>query len=172
MVMFAANQSVLGEHERKDTVKNAEETGWFVWNMATYDLREAVNLSAKALPPEEDEFEFEFAGVEKEKCIEAPGHRVKVSPVHFECEYVQTVRIPTGDPVSTVDMVIGRVAQVHIDDEVILDNGKLDIQSIRPIARLGYYDYTVVDQIFEMKAPSASKEELAGLEGRNFDNKS
>ena len=34
MVMFAANQSVLGNHERKDTVKNAEETGWFVWNMA------------------------------------------------------------------------------------------------------------------------------------------
>ena len=47
MVMFAANQSVLGDHERKDTVKNAEETGWFVWNMATYDLREAVNLSSK-----------------------------------------------------------------------------------------------------------------------------
>ncbi|MBO1919737.1 flavin reductase family protein [Staphylococcus xylosus] len=67
MVMFAANQSVLGEHERKDTVKNAEETGWFVWNMATYDLREAVNLSAKALPPEEDE--FEFAGVEKRNAL-------------------------------------------------------------------------------------------------------
>lgn len=64
------------------------------------------------------------------------------------------------------------VAQVHIDDDVIMDNGKLDIKSIRPIARLGYYDYTVVDQIFEMKAPAATKEELAGLEGRNFDNKS
>ncbi len=114
MVMFAANQSVLGDHERKDTVKNAEETGWFVWNMATYDLREAVNLSSKALPPEDDE--FDFAGVTKESCIEAPGSRVKESPVHFECEYVQTVRIPTGDPVSTVDIVIGRVAQVHIDD--------------------------------------------------------
>lgn len=170
MVMFAANQSVLGDHERKDTVKNAEETGWFVWNMATYDLREAVNLSSKTLPPEEDE--FNFAGVTKEKCIEAPGYRVKESPVHFECEYVQTIRIPTGDPVSTVDIVIGRVAQVHIDDKVILDNGKLDIKSIKPIARLGYYDYTVVNEIFEMKAPAASKEELAGLEGRNFDNQS
>ncbi|MDN8782607.1 flavin reductase family protein, partial [Staphylococcus aureus] len=42
MVMFAANQSVLGDHERKDTVKNAEETGCFVCNMATYDIREAV----------------------------------------------------------------------------------------------------------------------------------
>ena len=135
--------------------------------MATYDLREAVNLSSKALPPEDDEFDF---GVTKESCIEAPGSRVKESPVHFECEYVQTVRIPTGDPVSTVDIVIGRVAQVHIDDKVIMDNGKLDIKSIRPIARLGYYDYTVVDEIFEMKAPAASKEELAGLEGRNFDN--
>lgn len=172
MVMFAANQSVLDNHDRKDTVKNAEETGWFVWNMATYDLREAVNLSAKALPPDEDEFEFEFAGVTKEQCIEAPGPRVKESPIQFECEYVQTIRIPTGDPVSTVDLVIGRVTQVHIKDEVILENGKLDIKSIRPIARLGYYDYTVVDEIFEMKAPAATTEELAGLEGRNFDNKS
>lgn len=61
---------------------------------------------------------------------------------------------------------------MHIDDNVILNNGKLDIKSIRPIARLGYYDYTVVDEIFEMKAPKASKEELAGLEGCNFDNQS
>ncbi|MCY1591514.1 flavin reductase family protein [Staphylococcus pettenkoferi] len=170
MVMFAANQSVLGDHERKDTVKNIEETGWFVWNMATYDLREAVNLSAKALDYDVDE--FDYAGVTKEECIEAPGYRVKESPIHFECEYVQTIRIPTGDPVSTFDIVIGRVAHVHIDDRFITDEGKIDIPSIRPIARLGYYDYTVVDQIFEMKAPAASKEELAGLEGRNFDNKS
>ena len=99
----------------------------------------------------------------KESCIEAPGSRVKESPVHFECEYVQTVRIPTGDPVSTVDIVIGRVAQVHIDDKVIMDNGKLDIKSIRTIARLGYYDYTVVDEIFEMKAPAASKKNWLDL---------
>lgn len=96
MVMFAANQSVLADHERKDTVKNAEETGWFVWNMATYDLREAVNLSLKALPPQEDE--FEFAGVTKGACIEAPGYRVKESPVHSECEYVQRFVFLQGTP--------------------------------------------------------------------------
>ncbi|MFD2857807.1 flavin reductase family protein [Seohaeicola zhoushanensis] len=49
MVMFAANRYPDGR--RKDTVLNAEETGWFVWNMATYALREAVNVSAMALPP-------------------------------------------------------------------------------------------------------------------------
>lgn len=163
MVMFAANQSVLGG--RKDTVRNAEETGWFVWNMATWDLREAVNISSKASPADVDE--FEMAGVTKQSCTEAPGHRVAESPVQFECEYVQTIRIPTGNDVSTVDLVIGRVAHVHIADEFILPSGKLDILNIKPIARLGYYDYTVVNEIFEMKAPAASVAELAGLEGKN-----
>ncbi|MCM3768154.1 flavin reductase family protein [Neobacillus niacini] len=163
MVMFAANQSVLGG--RKDTVRNAEETGWFVWNMATWDLREAVNISSKACPADVDE--FVAAGVSKKSCIEAPGFRVAESPVQFECEYVQTIRIPTGNEVSTVDIVIGRVAHVHINDDIILPSGKLDILKIKPIARLGYYDYTVVNEIFEMKAPAATKEELAGLEGKN-----
>ena len=44
-----------------------------------------------------------------------------------------------------------------------MDNGKLDIKSIRPIARLGYYDYTVVDEIFEMKAPAARKKNWLDL---------
>ena len=43
-VMFAANQNTLGR--RKDTTVNSEQTGEFVYNMATYDLREAVNRSA------------------------------------------------------------------------------------------------------------------------------
>ena len=55
MVMFAANRYPDGR--RKDTVLNAEETGWFVWNMATYALREAVNISAMALPPQESEWD-------------------------------------------------------------------------------------------------------------------
>ena len=45
MVMFAAYQ--LSSGKRKHTVVNAEQTGWSVWNMATYDLREAVNISAE-----------------------------------------------------------------------------------------------------------------------------
>ena len=43
-VMFAANQNTRGK--RKDTVVNCEQTGEFVYNMATYDLRQAVNRSA------------------------------------------------------------------------------------------------------------------------------
>lgn len=161
MVMFAANQSVLGG--RKDTVRNAENTGWFVWNMATWDLREAVNVSASAVPPDVDE--FELAGVEKEACVEAPAPRVKASPCHFECRYVQTVRIPAASEIPSVDLVIGRVVHVHVADEAIGTDGKLDVLKIRPIARLGHCDYTCVDNIFEMTPPGASEAELAGLAG-------
>ena len=89
LVMFAANQ--LSNGERKHTVLNAEETGWFVWNMATYDLREAVNISAMELESSEDE--FDRAGVTKAACHFAPGSRVAESPAHFECKYISTHRL-------------------------------------------------------------------------------
>ncbi len=160
-VMFAANQTTDGR--RKDTVVNAEQTGEFVYNMATYDLREAVNLSAQQVPPEVDE--FELAGVSK-----APSKLVKVpyvaeSPVHFECLYRQTLRLPGNSPMSTVDIVIGEVIGVYIRDEFITSDGKIDVLRIRPIARLGYYDYTVVDSIFEMIIPGPNEKLRAGMEG-------
>jgi len=162
MVMFSANQSTLGG--RKDTVVNAEETGWFVWNMATWELREAVNVSAMALPPEVDE--FDRAGVSKAPCIDAPGPRVAESPCHFECRHLQTVRLPGNSDVGTVDVVFGQVMRIHVREDVVRPDGKLDIAKIQPIARMGYYDYTVVRETFEMRIPDATGAEAAGLEGK------
>ena len=163
LVMFAANRYPDGR--RKDTVLNAEETEYFVWNMATWDLREAVNTSAMALPFGEDE--FAKAGVTKEKCIEAPGPRVLESPCHFECAYLSTQSFAGNSPVGTVDVVFGAVVQIHVNEQFVQENGKLDIPKIRPIARMGYYDYAVIDSVFEMKIPGASPEALEGLEGKS-----
>lgn len=160
MVMFAANQHIDGR--RKDTVINAEETGWFVWNMATWDLREAVNITAVPLPYGVDE--FATANVSKETCVDAPGPRVAESPCHFECRYLSTQRLRGSSMVGTVDVVFGEVARIHVRDDVVLANGKLDIAKIRPIARMGYFDYAVIDSVFEMIIPD--EEALAGLEGR------
>ena len=162
MVMFAANQ--LSSGERKHTVVNAEQTGWFVWNMATYDLREAVNISAMELP--ESVNEFERAGVTPIACIDAPGPRVAESPAHFECRYLSTHRLRGNSEHGWVEVVYGEVMRIHVNDEVIRTDGKLDIEKIRPLARLGYYDYTSVTEVFEMKIPDASKNQSAGLEGR------
>lgn len=163
MVMFAANQ--LSDGRRKDTVLNAEKTGWFVWNMATYALREAVNISAHEYPPEIDE--FDEAGVTKAECIDAPGPRVAESPCHFECRYLSTHRLEGNSNAGWVDVVYGQVERIHVKEEFVGEDGKLNIPAIEPIARLGYYDYTVVRETFEMRIPNASGAALDGLEGKS-----
>jgi flavin reductase (DIM6/NTAB) family NADH-FMN oxidoreductase RutF len=159
-VMFSSNQTVNGT--RKDTVVNAEQTGRFVWNLATWDLREAVNISAEQVPYGVDE--FERAKVTKEPAMLMDVPMVRESPVKFECEYHSTVRLPGNPPMGTVDVVIGRVIAVHIKDEVLTD-GILDIKKTKPIARCGYYQYTVVTETFDMVIPGMSEDVLYGLEG-------
>ena len=130
MVMFAANQLSLGA--RKHTVVNAEDTGWFVWNMATYDLREAVNISAMELPTGENE--FMRAGLTAQPCIDAPGPRVAESPAHFECRYLSTHRLRGNSNQGWVEVVYGEVMHIHVRDEVITPEGKLDIPKIHPLS--------------------------------------
>ncbi len=162
MVMFASNQNPDGK--RKDTVVNAETTGYFVWNMATWDLREAVNISAADFPADVDE--FERAGVTKLPSKIATAPRVAESPVHMECKYHSTTRLPGRGAMGTVDIVFGEVVQVHIRDDVIRADGRLDIAKIAPIARMGYYDYCVIRETFEMVIPALDPRLLDGLEGR------
>jgi flavin reductase (DIM6/NTAB) family NADH-FMN oxidoreductase RutF len=165
-VMFSSNQTVTGT--RKDTVINAEQTGKFVWNLATWDLREAVNISAEQVPYGVDEFERAHVTKEPANLMDVP--MVQESPVKFECEYHSTVRLPGNPPMGTVDMVIGRVIAVHIKDEVLTD-GILDIKKTQPIARCGYYQYTVVKETFDMVIPGMSEDVLYGLEGSAKRNK-
>ncbi|KAF2218596.1 hypothetical protein BDZ85DRAFT_80013 [Elsinoe ampelina] len=160
LVMFSSNQNTDGT--RKDTVVNVETTGRFVWNLATWDLREAVNITAEQLPHGDDE--FERAGLEKEKANLTDIPMVKRSPVKFECEYHSTIRIPGNPPMGTVDIIIGKVVAVHIADDALTD-GMLDVTKTKPIARCGYYQYCMIDQTFEMIVPGTNKMLLSGLEG-------
>ncbi len=161
IVMFSANQDTTGN--RKDSVHNAEQTGEFVWNMATYALRDAVNISAEELPHGVDE--FERAGLQKLPSTLVKPARVALSPIQFECVYLNTLRFPGVPPMGTADVVFGRVVAVHIADEVIDVNGLVDVMKIQPLARMGYFDYTFVDNKFQMVIPGNSKALLAGLEG-------
>lgn len=161
IVMFSANQKSDGS--RKDSVANAEQTGEFVWNMATWDLREAMNTSAQELAADIDE--FDLAGLEKLPSRLVRPMRVKGSPIQFECVYLNSLRFPGNGPMGSADVVFGKVVGIHIDDAVIDSNGLIDIVKIRPIARMGYYDYTSVDSVFRMVIPGDQSALLAGLEG-------
>lgn len=162
MVMFAANQYPDGR--RKDTVINAEKTGWFVWNMVTFDLKDAMNTSAMAVPYGESE--ISLAGLKTVKADLSNVPMVADSPCHFECKYISTHRLKGNSNVGTIDIVFAEVVKIHVKDEFITEEGKIDIMKARPIARMVYHDYTVVDNRFEMKIPKASEDEADGLEGR------
>ncbi|MGA0569728.1 flavin reductase family protein [Variovorax sp. VNK109] len=161
IVMFSSNQDSKGA--RKDSVRNAEDTGEFVWNMATWDLRDAVNISAQEVPADVDE--FELAGLEKLPSRLVKPSRVKGSPIQFECVYLNTLRFPGNGPMGSADVVFGKVVAIHIDDDVLDGNGLVDVLKIRPIARMGYFDYTSVESKFRMVIPGDQRALLGGLEG-------
>lgn len=134
---------------RKDSIANIEATGEFVHNVATWDLRDAMNQSSANVGSGVDE--FELAGLEKAPSRLVKPPRVAASPVAFECRYVQTVELPptNGEP----NLVgFGEVVGIHIDDDVIV-NGKVDLTLFKPIARLGYHDYAVIEEVFTMVRP-------------------
>jgi len=163
-VAVSINQNDM--QKRKDTTDNIEQTGEFVHNLVTYDLREAMNITAASFPPEVDE--FEAAGLEKAASVLVKPWRVAASPIQFECVYFQTIRLPGNGAMGTADIIIGKVVGIHIKDEFICDDGKIDIVAIKPLARMGYSDYTTVDRVFEIELPRVADsraELLLGLEG-------
>ena len=145
-VAVSINQNHL--QNRKDTTINIEETGEFVHNMVTYDLRHKMNITASEFDPDVDE--FERAGLTKAPSKLVKPFRVAESPLQLECKYVETIRLPGDGRWGTCDVIIGKVIGIHIKDEFITPEGKIDILKIKPLARLGYSDYTYVDKVFEI----------------------
>lgn len=139
-----------GGTERKDSLVNVEETGEFVVNVATDALRLEMNATSAIVAPEVDE--FVLAGLEALPSHSVKPPRVASAPVHMECTYLKTVALPSDDPAATNALVLGLVVGIHIDESILTD-GMVDMAKFRPLARLGYMDYTVVDNVFTMKRP-------------------
>ena len=149
MVMYSSNG--FQPHGPKDTVTNIEATGEFVVNVATWDLREQMNASSAALAPETDEFVHAGLTAAPSRMVKPP--RVADSPIALECVHHQTVELPSDDPESRNAMVIGRVVGIYISDDVLVD-GRVDVGKYRPLSRLGYMEYAVVDEVFSMSRPT------------------
>jgi flavin reductase (DIM6/NTAB) family NADH-FMN oxidoreductase RutF len=137
----------------KDTLKNIEETGEFVCNVANYDLRHHMNMTSAAVPYGVDEFRIGELTAAASKMVKPP--RVKEAPASFECRHFQTIALPgAGKYQGNYHLVIGLVVGIHIDDRYIKD-GLIDTAAMKPIARLGYMDYAAVtaDSMFAINRP-------------------
>jgi len=135
---------------RKDSLVNIEATGEFVCSLATYELKDQMNATSVAVGPEVDE--MALAGLTPAPCKLVKPPRVAESPVALECRHFKTIPLPGKDDGEGYIIIIGQVVGIHIDEAVIVD-GKVDVTRLRPIARLGYMDYSVVDAVFSMQRP-------------------
>lgn len=150
MVMISFN----GYHQHggeKDTLFNIKASGEFVVNMVPLALKEAMNVTTANVAPEVDELELAGLTTEASALVKPP--RVKESPIHLECEFFREIQLPCTLPDSINTMIIGSVLGVHISDEVLVE-GLIDLSRIKPLARLGYMQYTAVDDLFAMRRPA------------------
>jgi len=146
LVMFASET-------RKDSLSFVEETKEFVCNLATYALRDQMNQTSAPYPRGVDE--MRAAGLTAAPCRLVKPPRVAESPCALECKWLQTVALNdvNGRQLEGF-VVIGQVVGVHIDERFI-KNGLLDTAAMRPIARGGYHDYSVVDSSFSLRRPTS-----------------
>lgn len=136
----------------KDSLVFVEETKEFVCNLATFDLRAAVVDTSEDLPRGVNEMEKSGLAAAPSRQVRPP--RVAASPCALECRLLQVIHLVDleGQPSSRY-VVFGQVVGVHIDDRFI-KNGRLDTAAMRPIARCGYADYSVVNEVFAMRRPA------------------
>ena len=145
LVMFASEG-------RKDSVTNIEATGEFVCNLATWDLREAMNATSAPLPHGVNEMERAGLTAGPSRLVRAP--RVAEAPCALECRLLRILTLDdlAGRP-TDCHVVFGQVIGVHIDDHFIKD-GLLDTAAMQPIARCGYDEYAAVESVFSMARPA------------------
>lgn len=138
----------------KDSVTNARATGAFTWNLATLPLAEAMNATSVAAPSNVDEFVLAQLAAAPSQVVAPP--RVAASPVSFECQVSQTVRLQAADgaPVDSW-LVLGEVIVVHIANRLLVE-GVYDTAAAEPILRGGGpADYFQVAESarFQMRRP-------------------
>ena len=150
---FSSAPMILGfsSEGAKDSATYARETGEFVWNLASFDLRHAMNASAAPLPRGTSEFAHAGLAAAPSRLVRPP--RVAASPAALECKVTGIIELHDidGGPVNCF-LVLGQVVGVHIDDRFIV-NGRVDTAAMQPLARCGYADYAVVDKVISLVRP-------------------
>src|SRR5690606_8938069 len=130
---------------RKDSLRNIEETGEFVVNIATVGLMEKVNASSAAFDHEVDEFAEVGLGTEPSARVRPP--RVAQSPAAIECALRQVVEV--GDSF----VVMGDVLAVALAPEVLAEDGAPAFDVLGPVSRLGRTEWGLTPDVRVLERP-------------------
>ena len=146
VLFFSSLHDKTGREQRKDTLRNIEDTGEFVHNLVSVRDMEAMNATSGSYAYGEDE--FEIAGIEKAPSRLVAPPRVATAAASMECKLLQFVDIP-----GNYTAVLGEVIGIHIHEEYLTDEGIFDLSKVQPLARLGYQDYTSIEHMFSLRRP-------------------
>ena len=147
--------SFTGYHEHggeKDTLHNIKASGEFVINMVPLAMKDLMNITTAPVAHEVDELALAELACEASVLVKPP--RVKDAPIHLECIFQQEIKLPCTLDDSINRMIIGEVIGIHIKDEVLVD-GLIDLDKIKPLARLGYRQYSAVEEMFALDRPKS-----------------
>lgn len=150
MVMFCPGGN-YGDSPAKHSLLHVQETGEFVVNIVSEELKDAMNATAAQVDMGVDE--MKLAGLEPAASHFVKPPRVARTPAAFECKVWRIIDdLPGTGTMRPYAIVVGLVLGVYIDDRVIKD-GRVDMLAFKPVARLGYSEYSTVDNVWRMRRP-------------------
>jgi flavin reductase (DIM6/NTAB) family NADH-FMN oxidoreductase RutF len=145
-VAYVPPQVMFSSTGTKDSLRNIQETGVFAVNIVSFEMLHPMNASSAALPRGVDE--FSETGLARAECDTIPCPRVAEAPATLECQMTQIIPLKGNDNF----LILGEVTGVHMRDDCLVD-GRFDVTRFNPLARLGYKDYSVVREVFELPRP-------------------
>jgi flavin reductase (DIM6/NTAB) family NADH-FMN oxidoreductase RutF len=145
VLQFAPGKRPGRANGRTDSQHNAETTGEFVVNVVTSEFAAAMNATSATLGPEASE--FDHAGIERAESTKVAPPRVAGVVAAFECVHRETVEIGSNA------LVLGEVVYAHVDDRVVDEDGKVDVDEVDVVGRLAANWYDRVESRFEMERP-------------------
>ena len=136
----------------KHTLENVYENMEVVINIVNYDIVQQMSLSSCEYPKGTDE--FVKAGFTAVKSDMVKPFRVKESPVQLECKVTQVIEM--GNEGGAANLIICEVLCMHIDDNVLDEQGRIDPNKIDLVARMGadYYCRASGAAVFEVAKPN------------------
>ena len=140
----------------KDTMRNIRETSEFVVNLVTFAVAEAMNLTSGDYDSSVDEFALAKLTTRPSQLVRPP--QVTESLVSFECKLNRIIDFGT-EPGSS-SLVIGEIVCTHFEDSV-LNEGRLDPDSLDLIGRMGGTQYSRTTNRFDMTRPEVQPTESA-----------
>jgi len=136
----------------KHTLENIYATKEVVINIVNYSIVQQTSLASCEYPKGVDE--FTKAGFTPVASDLVKPFRVKESPVQLECKVTQVIE--TGTEGGAGNLVICEVVCMHVNDDVLDEDGKINPHKIDLVARMGgdYYCRASGSAVFEVPKPN------------------